>query len=134
MALLITSLGLSPHFFAPKRMIQALRTLFLFFITLSITSVSIMVNKWMSINNAPWFCSFRLWRSTNHLLTYILTYHIFNYTDSYRVVALTKITNHGLLNSLHQGRCYSDRSLDQLGCWESGHGRHFSSSRSGSRR
>jgi len=25
---------------------------------------------------APWFCSFRLWRYINHLLTYILTYKI----------------------------------------------------------
>jgi len=24
--------------------------------------------------NAPWFCSFRLWRFINHLLTYLLTY------------------------------------------------------------
>jgi len=23
---------------------------------------------------APWFCSFRLWRFINHLLTYLLTY------------------------------------------------------------
>ena len=26
------------------------------------------------LTNAPWFCSFRLWRYINHLLTYLLTY------------------------------------------------------------
>jgi len=28
---------------------------------------------YMSVNSAPWFCSFRLWRFINHLLIYLLT-------------------------------------------------------------
>ena len=41
---------------------------------------------------------------------------------------------HADVSSLYQGQglCYRDRPRDQLGYWESGHGRHFVSSRSDS--
>jgi len=34
-----------------------------------------MIDEWWWVYYAPWFCSFRLWRSINHLLTYLLTYY-----------------------------------------------------------
>jgi len=64
----------------------------------------------------PWFCSFRLWRFMNHLLTYLLTYLI------HRLYAMTvtepAATNHSLEGKNGVNKClqvvtitYSDYHL-----------------------
>ena len=36
--------------------------------------IKVSLSKFSRQFYAPWFCSFRLWRFINHLLTYLLTY------------------------------------------------------------